>query len=75
MCQSLSQRTGRDIKIIRSVHIRHASTTAHEYTCFKKKIGCVIKINDTRKGQCHFRYYRKQSILAFDHIISINSIP
>ena len=32
--ESLSQRTGRDIKIIRSVHIRHASTTAHEYTCF-----------------------------------------
>jgi hypothetical protein len=28
----------------------------------KKKIGCVIKINNTGKGQCHFRYYRKQSI-------------
>ena len=29
---------GRDIKIIRSVHNRHASTTAHEYTCFKKRL-------------------------------------
>ena len=52
MSIDLSQRTGRDIKINRLVHIRHASTTVHEYTCLKKKIGCVIKINNTGQGQC-----------------------
>ena len=31
-------RTGRDVKIIRSVHIRHVSTTTHEYICFKKRL-------------------------------------
>jgi hypothetical protein len=30
-----------------------------------KKIGCVMKINNTEKVQCHFRYYRKQSIQRF----------
>jgi len=34
---------GRDIKMIRSVHIRHVSTTAHEYTCFKKRLVASLK--------------------------------
>ena len=37
MSIDLSQRNGRDIKINRLVHIRHASTTVHEYSCLKKR--------------------------------------